>query len=81
MTAKKQNKTKTNAVPNSDGGATRRNFIKGGTALLAGGALAGGMSVARGANAYGSDVIKIGLIGCGGRGTQAAIQAMNTEGG
>ena len=29
------------------------------------------------AHAAGSDTIKIGLIGCGGRGTEAAINAMN----
>ena len=38
-------------------------------------------SIARAAHAYGSDTIKVGLIGCGGRGTGAAIQALNTGGG
>ena len=50
--------------------------------MLAGGAIVGGnLSVARGAHAFGSDTIKIGLVGCGGRGTGAAIQALNTTGG
>ncbi len=50
--------------------------------MLAGGAIVGSnLSVARGAHVYGSDTIKIGLIGCGGRGTGAAIQALNTTGG
>lgn len=50
--------------------------------MLAGGAIVGGnLSVARGAHAFGSDTIKVGLIGCGGRGTGAAIQALETTGG
>jgi predicted dehydrogenase len=64
---------------------TRRNFIKNSSLLAAGAAVAGnvaaGLSVARAAHAYGSDTIKVGLVGCGGRGTGAADQAMNTEGG
>ena len=50
--------------------------------MLAGGAIVGSnLSIARGAHAYGSDTIKIGLVGCGGRGTGAAIQALHTTGG
>ena len=49
--------------------------------LVAGGAVAASqLNIARAAHAYGSDEIKIGLVGCGGRGTGAAAQAMNTEG-
>lgn len=43
-------------------------------------ALPANLSLARSANVGGSDTIRIGLVGCGGRGTQAAKQAMNTEG-
>jgi myo-inositol 2-dehydrogenase/D-chiro-inositol 1-dehydrogenase len=65
---------------------SRRDFLKSSSLLVAGGAVAGsvagpGLSVARGAHPYGSDAIKLGLIGCGGRGTGAAVQAMNTMGG
>lgn len=61
---------------------SRRDFIKTGSSLLiAGGVVAGGLSFARAANVAGSDLIKIGLVGCGGRGTGAAIQALNTSGG
>ncbi|MBW3597422.1 MAG: Gfo/Idh/MocA family oxidoreductase [Planctomycetes bacterium] len=63
---------------------TRRNFIRNSSLLAAGAAVAGNvasLSVAQAAHAYGSDTIKIGLIGCGGRGTGAAGQAMNTQGG
>lgn len=60
--------------------ASRREFLRSSSALAATGALTGAMSVARAAHAGGSDEIKIGLIGAGGRGTGAAAQAMNTEG-
>jgi len=59
---------------------SRRDFIKKSSLLVAGGAVSGNLSVARGAHAFGDDTIKIGLIGCGGRGTGAASQAMNTAG-
>ena len=70
----KQSKEKTN------NGNSRRDFIKKSSIIVAGSAMAANLSMARTAHAYGSDVIKIGLIGCGGRGTGAAIQAMNTAG-
>ncbi len=60
---------------------TRRSFIKATSALVAGSGLVGGqLPLARAAHAFGSDVIKLGLIGCGGRGTGAAGDAMRTEG-
>ncbi len=63
-------------------GATRRNFIKGGGLILAGGAIVGGqLRVAQAAHAFGSDSIRVGLVGCGDRGTGAAIEALNTVGG
>ncbi|MCA9191526.1 MAG: Gfo/Idh/MocA family oxidoreductase [Planctomycetales bacterium] len=62
-------------------GASRRSFIKGSSLLLAGGTVANTLPVARAAHAFGSDTIKIGLVGCGGRGTGAANQAMDTTGG
>ena len=58
--------------------SSRRQFMK--KSLLAGGALAGGLSLARSAHAAGDDVIKIALVGCGGRGTGAASQALSTSG-
>lgn len=71
-----------NDRPTSPIGDSRRNFFKGSGLLLAGGALVGGqIPLARAAHAYGSDSIRIGLVGCGGRGTGAALQAMNTIGG
>ncbi len=63
--------------------SSRRDFIKQSSLLVAGGAAVVGSSlnIARAAHSFGSDMIKIGLIGCGGRGTEAARQAMNTKGG
>ena len=57
---------------------TRRDFIK--TASVASVAtLAGAMSGTGALFAAGSDTIKIGLIGCGGRGTDAAINAVTSS--
>lgn len=57
---------------------SRRDFLK--TSIAAGGAATfGGLSLARGANVSGSDVLRIGLIGCGGRGPGAAMNAMNAD--
>jgi predicted dehydrogenase len=55
---------------------SRRDFLRT-SALLGGAALAGPLSIGRGAHAAGSDVIKVGLVGCGGRGSGAAANAMN----
>lgn len=72
---------KSNNSSTAKGNPSRRDFIKtGSAAIVAGGAVAGSLSIARAAHAYGSDEIKIGLVGCGGRGTGAAVQAMNTKG-
>ena len=59
---------------------SRREFIKASSLLVAGGAVAGGLNAAHAAHAFGSDEIRIGLIGCGGRGTGAVVQALNTAG-
>jgi predicted dehydrogenase len=59
----------------TDNELTRRDFLK--TASVASMAtLAGGMSGTGALFAAGSDTIKIGLIGCGGRGTGATIDAV-----
>lgn len=68
--------------PAEQSAASRRNFFKDSGLLLAGGAFVGGqLSLARSAHAFGSDTIRIGLVGCGGRGTGAIIQALGTTGG
>lgn len=55
----------------------RRDFLRK-TSALAGG-LALSRQISAGAYAAGNDLIRIGLIGCGGRGTGAAVQALSTE--
>jgi predicted dehydrogenase len=55
---------------------TRRDFLKT-SAALAGTAVLGELALSRSAHAAGSDAIKVGLIGCGGRGTGAAANALN----
>ena len=57
---------------------TRRAFLRT-TAVAATGAAAT-LAISRAAHAAGSDTIKIALIGCGGRGTGAASQALSTKG-
>ena len=57
---------------------SRRGFLKTGSAAMAGGALLGALAPERFAHAAGSDEIKIALIGCGGRGSGAAGQALST---
>lgn len=60
---------------------TRRDFVKTSSALVAGGAaFASGLNIAKAAHAAGSEEIKVALIGCGGRGSMAAVQALKTEG-
>ncbi|THH40025.1 Gfo/Idh/MocA family protein [Neolewinella litorea] len=56
----------------------RRSFLQKTTALAAAG-LAIMPDLSARAHIDGSDVIRVGLIGCGGRGTGAATQALSTE--
>jgi myo-inositol 2-dehydrogenase/D-chiro-inositol 1-dehydrogenase len=57
--------------------ASRRDFLKTGS-LTAAAALAANLGVVGNAHAEGNDLIKVGLIGCGGRGTGAAEQCVNS---
>jgi myo-inositol 2-dehydrogenase/D-chiro-inositol 1-dehydrogenase len=57
---------------------SRRDFLKSST-LLTGAALAGGLGIARSAHAAGSDVLRVALIGCGGRGTGAADNCLEAR--
>lgn len=58
--------------PSSD--LTRRDFVK--TAAIAS---AGSLAVPAWVHAQGSDTLRLGLIGCGGRGSGAASQALNAD--
>ncbi|MBN1589083.1 MAG: Gfo/Idh/MocA family oxidoreductase, partial [Pirellulales bacterium] len=58
---------------------SRRDFLKRSGGILAGTTLAANLSFARGAHAAGSDQMKIGLVGCGGRGTGAADNCLAAD--
>lgn len=69
-----------NDLPNlSNSMTSRRDFIKSTGKLAAASALAG-VAIPR-VHAAGSDLIQVALVGCGGRGTGAAAQALATKGG
>jgi myo-inositol 2-dehydrogenase/D-chiro-inositol 1-dehydrogenase len=60
--------------PSAARAPSRRDFLK---ATAAGAAAAAGLSIARGAHAAGAEVVKIGMIGCGGRCSGAAAESMH----
>src|ERR1700732_2175160 len=58
--------------------ATRREFLKTSAVAAAGTALAANLSLLSNAHAAGSDVIKVGVIGLGGRGSGAADNVLHS---
>ncbi|MCH2212507.1 MAG: Gfo/Idh/MocA family oxidoreductase [Fuerstiella sp.] len=61
--------------------STRRSFLKtSSAAAIAGGSILQDLSSVQASHVSSDETVRIGLIGCGGRGTGAAGQAMNTEG-
>src|SRR3984893_19160041 len=58
------------------GPSSRRDFLKASTAALVAGAAAG---IPMNVHAGGGDTLRVGLIGCGGRGTGAAGQALHAD--
>ncbi len=58
--------------------SSRRDFLKSSTAAVIGGAVASGLGAIPGAYAAGSDMIKVGLIGCGSRGSGAAADVLES---
>ncbi len=59
-------------------GTTRRDFLKAsGTAVSLG--MLGTMNLQQGVYAAGSDILKVGMIGCGGRNTGAGAQALAAD--
>ncbi len=64
----------------SEKNSSRRDFIKASSALAAAGISLNNMSIVKAANVSNDDTIRIGLIGCGGRGTGAAFNALSTSG-
>src|SRR2546427_12136216 len=68
--------------PTGAGKVNRRTFLKSSSPAVAGGALLGALPVERFAHgASPGDTLKLALIGCGGRGSGAAGQALRTNGG
>jgi predicted dehydrogenase len=59
--------------------STRRSFLKSSTGLAAGATLLGTLAVPRAVHAGVSEKIRVGLVGCGGRGTSAAQNALNAS--
>src|SRR5256885_9853685 len=58
--------------------SSRRNFLKQSSVALVGGAVASRFTGLPAVHAAGSDLIKVGLIGCGGRGTGAAKDVLSS---
>ena len=63
----------------TNSGSSRRDFIRG-SAAVSTAALAAQLGISSAAHAQGSEEVRIGLIGCGGRGSGAANQALSTSG-
>jgi len=76
---KQKGKTMNKSNPGADAaGPTRRAFLK--TTSLATGAAVSGILATR-VFAAGNDVLRVGMIGCGGRNTGAAVQALTADAG
>ena len=59
--------------------STRRDFLKTSTGLAVGASLAGTLAVPRAVHAGTSQALRVGLIGCGARGTSAAQNALHAD--
>lgn len=66
-----------NTIKDLKAGVTRRDFLQT-SSIAAGGAVLGSLSLDRAVHAQGNDQLKLSLIGCGGRGSGAASQALQT---
>ncbi|MDG1968937.1 MAG: dehydrogenase, partial [Flavobacteriaceae bacterium] len=61
-----------------DNSLSRRNFVKNST-LATTGILSAGLPVGAMANFYGNKKLKLALVGCGGRGRGAVVQALQAD--
>ena len=70
-------------MPNDDtrsnGRPSRRRFLQASSAAIATGAVGRSLASAAPVHVRGGDLLKVGLIGCGGRGTGAASQALQAD--
>lgn len=67
-----------NSKNNEKAGTTRRDFLKAST-VAASAAVSGSLSIGSSLYAAGSDIIRVGMIGCGGRNTGAGAQALTAD--
>ncbi len=63
---------------NRNSGTTRRDFLKAST-VAASAAVSGSLSIGNSVFAAGSGIIRVGMVGCGGRNTGAAAQALTAD--
>lgn len=63
----------------SNKGINRRDFVKNSAAAAAGGMLLTHLPVESSAYVGGKETLRVALVGCGGRGTGAAVQALNVK--
>src|SRR5688572_14061730 len=64
---------------NQDNSTSRREFLRASSAVTAGLMAAPFVLTGRSAELSSGDAIKVGLVGCGGRGSGAAKQALNAD--
>ncbi|MEY4387949.1 MAG: hypothetical protein RLY20_3232 [Verrucomicrobiota bacterium] len=69
-----------NSQHSNESAVSRRDFIRTTSAAIAGASVLGSTLIGRSAFAAENNTLKIALIGCGGRGTVAASQALSTDG-
>ena len=69
----------TNLNPAGSTAVSRRRFLKTSSAAVVTGAIAAHEFIPGNVHAAGNDVLRVGLIGCGGRGTGAAAQALKAD--
>jgi len=74
----KKNSDPKNSPPTNN--STRRDFLKTST-VAASAAFTGTLGLRSGVHAAGSDILRVGMIGCGGRNTGAAAQALTADSG
>jgi myo-inositol 2-dehydrogenase / D-chiro-inositol 1-dehydrogenase len=67
-------------LPQSSSALSRRQFLQTGSSALVGATLLSTLPLEGGAHAAGGALLKIALVGCGGRGSGAADQALKTAG-
>lgn len=58
---------------------SRRDFLRRSSAAVLGGALAANLPMAQPVQAAGNGLLRLGLVGCGGRGGGAAVQALRAD--